>query len=126
MLVWLRLYRDIHNVVPRLFLYFKSGTDCLPPPLIAGEIYGVAALYARNEFIYELNDADLLGLIVEETGQAHDSAPARLTFNCIKHLKTFANFNAKSLQESNSLPEKSEREPSPDHPPNPSPLQSHR
>jgi hypothetical protein len=57
------------------------------------------ALYVRNEFMHELNDADLLGLVVEETGEAHDSNPVKLTVSCIKHLKQFANFNSKPEQE---------------------------
>jgi hypothetical protein len=54
-----------------------------------------APLYVRNEFMHELSDADLVGLIVEETGEAHDSNTVKLTANCIKHLKQFANFNSK-------------------------------
>lgn len=57
---------------------------------------GYAPLYLRNEFMHELNETELLGLIVEETGQAHDSQAARLTASCIKHLKAFANFAAGS------------------------------
>lgn len=52
-----------------------------------------AALYVRNEFMHELSDTDLLGLVVEETGEAHDSNPVKLTVSCIKHLKQFANFS---------------------------------
>src|SRR5437588_308241 len=43
------------------------------------------ALYVRNEFMHELSEADLLGLVVEETGEAHDSNPVKLTVSCIKH-----------------------------------------
>jgi hypothetical protein len=53
-----------------------------------------APLYVRNEFMHELSDADLLGLVVEETGQAHDAPSVRLAFSCIKHLKAFASFSA--------------------------------
>lgn len=53
-----------------------------------------APLYVRNEFMHELNDAELLGLITEETGLAHDAKPVSLTLSCIKHLKAFANFSA--------------------------------
>ncbi len=53
-----------------------------------------APLYTRNEFMHELSDADLLGLIVEETGQSRDSIPVKLTTSCIKHLKGFAKFSA--------------------------------
>jgi hypothetical protein len=58
-----------------------------------------APLYVRNEFTHELNDADLLGLVVEETGEPHDSNPVKLIVSCIKHLKQFANFAAKPDQE---------------------------
>jgi hypothetical protein len=59
--------------------------------------YAYAPLYVRNEFMHELNDAELLGLVVEETGEAHDSAPVKLAVSCIKHLKAFANFSAESV-----------------------------
>jgi hypothetical protein len=58
-----------------------------------------APLYVRNEFTHELNDADLLGLVVEETGEPHDSNPVKLIVSCIKHLKQFANFATKPDQE---------------------------
>jgi hypothetical protein len=51
-----------------------------------------APLYVRNEFMHELSDSDLLGLIVEETGEAHDSNSVKLIASCVKHLKAFANF----------------------------------
>jgi hypothetical protein len=49
-------------------------------------------LYKRNEYMHELPDKELQGLIVEETGQAHDSNAVSLIFSCIKQLKTFADF----------------------------------
>jgi Family of unknown function (DUF5343) len=52
-----------------------------------------APLYKRNEFMHELSDDKLQGLIVEETGQAPDSSVVKLTTSCIKHLKKFASFN---------------------------------
>ena len=42
--------------------------------------HAYAPLYVRNEFMHELSDDDLLELIVEETGQAHDSNPVKLSF----------------------------------------------
>lgn len=60
-------------------------------------------LYVRNEFMHELNDADLLGLVVEETGEAHDSNPVKLTVNCIKHLKGFADFKTNAAQSSGAV-----------------------
>ncbi len=58
--------------------------------------YAYAPLYIRNEYMHELSDDDLLGLIVEETGQAHDSNPVKMTFSSIKALKEFADFAEKS------------------------------
>ncbi|WP_367647049.1 DUF5343 domain-containing protein [Ruegeria arenilitoris] len=52
-----------------------------------------APLYVRSEYMHELSDEKLLGLLVEETGQAHDSNPVKYAFNCIKALKNFANFD---------------------------------
>ena len=51
-----------------------------------------AALYRRNEYVHELPDNKLLGLIVEETGLAHDAQSVRLMQSCFKHLKSFATF----------------------------------
>lgn len=56
--------------------------------------HAYAPLYKRNEFMHELSDQDLVGLVVEETGQAHDSSAVKLTVSCIKHLKAFASFNS--------------------------------
>lgn len=50
-------------------------------------------LYLRNEYMHELSDNDLLGLVVEETGQAHDSNPVKLIVSSIKHLKKHADFS---------------------------------
>ena len=61
--------------------------------------FAYAPLCVRNEFMHELSDADLLGLVVEETGEAHDSNPVKLTVSCIKHLKQFASFNSKPEHE---------------------------
>lgn len=56
--------------------------------------HAYGALYVRNEFMHELSDEELLGLIVEETGQAHDSNPVKLAFACIKALKQHADFSS--------------------------------
>lgn len=52
-------------------------------------------LFDRNEYAHTLNDDELKGLIVEETGQAHDSNPVKMTFASFKALKAFADFNEK-------------------------------
>lgn len=55
-------------------------------------------LYIRNEFMHELQDEALLGLITEETGQAHDSGPVKAIFASIRHLKAFADFKQPTEQ----------------------------
>lgn len=58
-----------------------------------------APLYVRNEYMHELDDQELLGLVVEETGQAHDSNPVKLIVSCIQRLKGFADFSENSVVE---------------------------
>lgn len=54
---------------------------------------GYAPLYKRNEFLHELSDKDLKGLILEETGAASDSNVPGLILSCIKAIKQFAKFD---------------------------------
>lgn len=62
---------------------------------IAGAIKSAyAPLYVRNEFMHELTDSQLVGLVVEETGEAHDANSVKLIVSCIKHLKAFAAFDS--------------------------------
>ncbi|MBO6562747.1 MAG: DUF5343 domain-containing protein [Nisaea sp.] len=62
-----------------------------------------APLYVRNEFMHELSDQELLGLVVEETGHAHDSNPVKLSVAAISSLKRFADFKNSSA-ENNEMP----------------------
>lgn len=55
--------------------------------------FGYAQLYRRNEFLHELSDKDLKGLIVEETGLASDSSVPGYILSCIKSLRNFADFS---------------------------------
>jgi hypothetical protein len=61
-----------------------------------------AALYVRNEFMHELSDENLLGLVVEETGQPQDSNPVKNIVNCIKVLKPLADFSENGAETSNT------------------------
>ena len=45
-------------------------------------------------FVAKLEDDDLRGLIVEETGMAEDAQGVTMVINCIKALKRFATFEA--------------------------------
>jgi hypothetical protein len=53
---------------------------------------GYPALFQRNETWYTLGDEELRGLIVEETGQAHDASVVSLALATIKGMKRFADF----------------------------------
>jgi hypothetical protein len=73
-----------------------------------------APLYMRNEYMHELSDAELTGLIVEETGLPHDTRVLSLTLSCIKHVKSLASFsNEKELL---AAPVRNEIRPSIDQP----------
>lgn len=63
-----------------------------------------APLYVRNEFMHELPDDALVGLITEETGQPHDAGPVKLIAASIRHLKTFADFKSDSEETVVPLP----------------------
>jgi hypothetical protein len=44
----------------------------------------------RNEYMHELSDDKLRGLIIEETGEEKDSRVVGLVMSCIKNLKKYA------------------------------------
>ncbi|WP_297732688.1 DUF5343 domain-containing protein [uncultured Maricaulis sp.] len=80
-------------------LYKKFRNPSSSGRAIADAIrHAYAPLYQRNEYMHELDDEGLLGLIVETTGQAHDSNPVKLILSSIKHLKDFANFETTEIQ----------------------------
>lgn len=54
---------------------------------------GYAPLYVRNEYMHELSDEKLKGLIIEETGQSEDANSVSLTLSAIKSIKKFADFS---------------------------------
>ena len=65
---------------------------------------GYAELYRRNEYVHELSEAKLKGLIIEVTGLEHDSSAVTYTASCIKNIKAFASFTTTPAVEQ-SLPE---------------------
>jgi hypothetical protein len=74
-------------------LYKKFRNPSQSGAAIAAAIRNAySSLYIRNEFMHELADEALLGLLVEETGQPHDSNPVKMIFASLKHLKAFADF----------------------------------
>jgi hypothetical protein len=58
--------------------------------------FGYKDLGEANEYFFRLSDKDLLSLIVQVTGVEADNRAAVLTLSAIKHLKTYADFDADS------------------------------
>lgn len=71
--------------------------------------HGYAELYRRNEYVHELSETKLKGLIIEVTGQEHDSSTVTYTASCIKNIKAFADFSNSDAEV--STPETTEVEP---------------
>jgi hypothetical protein len=53
-----------------------------------------ASLYGMNEYLHDLPDAELKGLLVQATGLAEESPVVALTLRTFKNLKEYADFNA--------------------------------
>lgn len=62
---------------------------------------GYAELYRRNEYVHELSEAKLKGLIIEVTGQEHDSSAVTYTASCVKNIKAFADFSSSQTEVDN-------------------------
>jgi hypothetical protein len=75
-----------------LYVKFRNPTTSRQAVAKAISI-AYAPLYKRNEYMHQLDDKDLVGLIMEETGAAHDSNAVGLIQSCIKHLKASATFD---------------------------------
>lgn len=54
---------------------------------------GYKPLYVRNEYMHELGDKELRGLVIEETGESNDSNVVGLVVSCIKAIKKFASWS---------------------------------
>lgn len=67
--------------------------------------HGYTELYRRNEYMHELSDAKLKGLIIEVTGLEHDSSAVTCTVSCIKNIKAYADFEAQVVEEEADEPE---------------------
>lgn len=64
---------------------------------------GYAPLYARNEYMHQLPDDQLKGLILEETGQSEDNSAVGLTLSAIKTLKKYAKWeDIKTVENENN------------------------
>lgn len=72
-----------------------------------------APLYRRNEYMHTLENGDLKNLIMEETGVAHDAPTLRLIASSIQHLKSFANFDAETIETTTKLDDPDKGYPAP-------------
>lgn len=52
-------------------------------------------LYKRNEYVHELSEGKLRGLIIEETGASNESSSVTNVLTAIKHLKAYADFSVR-------------------------------
>lgn len=66
---------------------------------------GYAPLYARNEYMHQLSEDKLRGLVIEETGQGDDSNVVSLIVAAIKALKKFADWESPADREAPEAPE---------------------
>ncbi len=60
---------------------------------------GYKPLYARNEYMHQLGDKELRGLVIEETGEGEDSNVVPLIVSCIKAIKKFAKWSEEPAEE---------------------------
>jgi hypothetical protein len=68
--------------------------------------FGYKALYVRNEYMHELTDEKLKGLVIEETGEEQDSRVVGMIVSCIKALKKYAKWTPEPVEERPEKPEK--------------------
>lgn len=54
---------------------------------------GYSPLYVRNEYMHQLSDDKLRGLIIEETGQGVESVVVNMTLASIKAIRKFADWS---------------------------------
>jgi hypothetical protein len=65
---------------------------------------GYKPLYVRNEYMHELDDKQLRGLVVEETGEAADSNVVTMIMSCIKAIKKYAKYTPVPVEEKPDKP----------------------
>lgn len=65
---------------------------------------GYKPLYVRNEYMHELSDKDLRGLVIAETGEGQDSNIATLVVSCIKAIKNYAKWTPEPTEEKPDKP----------------------
>jgi len=81
-----------------LYKEFRNSTS--RPTAAAKSIKkGYLPLYEINEYVHDLNDKDLEGVIVQATGLDSKSKTVKSILGSFKALRTFAKFDGETLQE---------------------------
>ncbi len=62
---------------------------------------GYSELYTRNEYCHDLDRKGFKGLVMEATGESHDSAKVDRIVSTFFNAKVLADFDSKSLQKAN-------------------------
>lgn len=73
---------------------------------------GFASLYEINEYVHDLNDNDLQGVIVQATGLDSKSNTVKIILGSFKALQKLADFEAKSGETGKPIDEAKREEPS--------------
>ena len=72
---------------------------------VAALNHGYSGLYKRNEYMHNLSDSRLKGLILEETGVDAKNAAVKLTAKCIQGIMEYVNSNTSSNETEESKQE---------------------
>ncbi len=80
------------GVPTELYKRFRNPTESKHAAAQALKI-GYSDLYSMNEYIHDLPDNELMGLIVQTTGYKKNSGTARAILGSFKTLKEFASFD---------------------------------
>lgn len=85
------------GVPTKIYERFRNSNVSISGAAIADAIrYGYKPLYSVHEYVHELNDADLKGLIVQVTGEEDNSWTVKRTLSTFKNLKSLAKFEQSS------------------------------
>ena len=66
--------------------------------------FAYGPLYTRNEYVHQLSDEKLKGLIIEETGQESTSSVVSLVLTAIKAIKKHADWSESSTEQGEKAP----------------------
>jgi hypothetical protein len=86
-----------------IYTKFRNPSTCGKAAADALKV-GYRPLYVRNEYMHQLSDEQLRGLIIEETGQGQDSNVVALVLAAIKAMKKFGDWSEAGAEEKEEKP----------------------